>query len=392
MVKPFILLIFLGLVTIVCCSQSSHIVDANKMSPLKFIKKQIASESFESVGVFDVNNDKIPDIVSGAFWYEGPGYWKRNYLGPVKRVGEYWDDFSTIPLDVNGDGNIDLVTGGWFGKSLIWRQNTGNTKEWTDNKIAEPGNIETTQAWDIDGDGIVEIVPNTPNDPLVFYKLVTGANGKGAGAFTSYKIYDGKSGHGLGFGDINGDGRKDFIISTGWLEAPPDPLKGTWIFHNDWNLGTVSVPVIIADVNSDGLNDIIAGQAHSYGLDWYEQKKEKSTKSFSWGKHTIDPFNSQYHTMLWQDIDGDGKEELITGKRYRAHNGNDPGEADALGIYYFKWNGDSFTKQVISYGPLGEGKGIGLIFSIADLTGSGRQDIVVAGKDGLYVFYNKGSQ
>ena len=86
------------------------------------------------------------------------------------------------------------------------------------------------------------------------------------------------------------------------------------------------------------------------------------------------------------------KEELITGKRYRAHNGGDPGEEDALGIYYFKWNGESFTKQVVSYGPLGEGKGSGLTFSIADLTGSGRKDIIVAGKDGLYIFYNKGYQ
>ena len=391
MFKIFISSIFLWLFTVVCYGQSSHIVPANTMKPLKFIKKQIASESFESVGVFDVNNDKIPDIVSGAFWYEGPGYWKRNYLGPVKRIGEYWDDFSTIPLDVNGDGNIDVVTGGWFGKSLIWRQNPGNTKEWTDNKIAEPGNIETTQAWDVDGDGIVEIVPNTPNDPLVFYKLITGPNGKGNGTFTPYKVYNGKSGHGLGYGDINGDGRKDFIISSGWLEAPTDPLKGEWKFHSDWSLGTASVPVIVADVNSDGLMDLIVGQAHSYGLDWYEQKKDQG-KLPTWIKHVIDPFNSQYHTMLWQDIDGDGKEELITGKRYRAHNGGDPGEEDALGIYYFKWNGESFTKQVVSYGPLGEGKGSGLIFSIADLTGSGRKDIIVAGKDGLYIFYNKGYQ
>src|ERR1700732_912172 len=84
---------------IVGFGQSKISVPKNGSRPLKFIKRQIASESFESVDVFDVNNDKIPDIVSGAFWYEGPGYIKRHYIGPGKQFGEYWDDFSTIPLD-----------------------------------------------------------------------------------------------------------------------------------------------------------------------------------------------------------------------------------------------------------------------------------------------------
>ena len=93
--------------------------------------------------------------------------------------------------------------------------------------------------------------------------------------------------------------------------------------------------------------------------------------------------------MEWADIDNDGQNELVTGKRYRAHNGNDPGSNDLIGLYYFKWNGESFVKNVISYGPLGIGKGTGLFFSVADLHHSGRKDIIVAGKDGLYVFFNQ---
>jgi len=80
--------------------------------------------------------------------------------------------------------------------------------------------------------------------------------------------------------------------------------------------------------------------------------------------------------------------ELVTGKRCRANNGNDPSGKDLIGIYYYKWNGDSFTKRVIGYGAFGEGKGIGIYFDLYDLTWSGRKDIILAGKDGLYVFYN----
>lgn len=360
-----------------------------RASPILFEKRMIASESNESVGVFDVDNDGKPDLVSGEFWYKGPEFFDRFYIGEVKRVREYWDDFATIPMDVNGDGKMDFITGGWFNKSLIWRENPGNKEPWKDHIIDETGNVETARAWDVDNDGHLEIVPNNPNLPLKFYKLDRDKSGKALGTFTKVQVAE-KQGHGLGFGDVNGDGRGDFIISSGWLEAPKDILKGKWTAHNDFTFEDASVPMIVADVNGDSRNDIIVGQAHSYGLDWYEQTSVGGKTA--WKKHNIDPFTSQYHSMDWVDLDGDGKMELVTGKRYRAHNGGDPGEKDMVGLYYFQWNGESFVKQTISHGPYGVGKGIGVYFSIADLTGDGRKDIIVAGKDGLCVFFNKGNE
>lgn len=357
------------------------------LAPVKFRKQLIASESFESVGVFDINADKIPDVISGSYWYEGPAYLKRHYVRDEKRYGEYYDDFSTIPMDVNGDGRIDYVTGGWFGKTLNWYENPGNNDIWKEHIVAETGNLETTRSWDVDGDGFEEIVPNTPNNPLVYYTLTRDANKKATGEFAKTQVIE-KNGHGLGFGDINGDGRGDFIVTNGWVEAPADRKTGTWILHPDFKLGPASIPIIVTDVNKDGFNDFIVGQAHGYGLDWYEQKRDN--KKISWIKHAIDPYQAQFHTMAWEDIDNDGQQELVTGKRYRAHNGNDPGDNDPPGLYYYKWNGESFSKQVISYGEIGEGKGTGIYFVITDLRGNGRKDIVVAGKDGLYIFYNEG--
>src|SRR5665811_104355 len=122
--------------------------------PLKFRKAWVADDTFESAGVFDVNNDGVLDIVSGAFWYEGPDFRKKHTIGKVQAEGEYYDDFSTIAMDVNGNGRLDFITGGWWGNSVRWRENPGDPNaEWPEHIIATTKNVETTRAWDIDGDG-----------------------------------------------------------------------------------------------------------------------------------------------------------------------------------------------------------------------------------------------
>lgn len=381
LVKTF----FLFSLSMVCIHVPAQQND--RQGALVFEKRLIAAESFESVNVFDIDKDGVLDIFSGSFWYKGPEYVHRNYVGPLNRHGEYYEDFSTILLDVNGDGNMDVITGGWFDGVLVWKENPGKEGNWAEHIVARCGNIESTRSWDIDGDGVPEIVPNTPGKPLVIYKIRKDQTNSLL-KFDSIKVAD-QHGHGLGYGDINGDGRGDLIVDKGWLECPSDPFSQPWLFHMDFTVVQASVPMLVTDVNKDGHNDLIIGQGHNYGLDWYEQRVDKK-KTRSWIKHPIDPYNAQFHTMVLSDIDNDGVNELITGKRYRAHNDNDPGAHDPIGLYYFKWNGESFSKQVISYGALGVGKGTGIFFAVEDLNNDSWKDIVVAGKDGLCVFFNKG--
>lgn len=361
------------------------------MRRIEWEKTKIDDGAYESAGVFDVNNNGVLDIVCGGFWYEGPN-WKKHKLCDVLAEGEYFDDFSTIAMDINGNGFLDFATGGWWGKKLVWRENPqGKPVEWKTHVIDECGSIETTRAWDIDGDGRLEIVPNTPMAPLAFYKLITDANGKGTGKFRKVQISPDKSGHGLGFGDITGNGKGSLIVANGWWEPQGDPVNEPWTFHQEFELGNSSIPVIVTDFNGDGLAELIVGQAHGYGLDYYQQQIGSDGKR-TWVKHPIDPYFSQYHDMLWVDIDGDGECELVTGNRYRAHCGKEAGETDVVGLYYFKWTGEGFAKQVIDHGVVGQASGTGIFFSVVDLDGNGRLDIVAPGKEGLYVFRNLGPE
>ncbi len=357
---------------------------------VRFRKRLIARESYEACAVFDVNKDGILDIVSGGFWYEGPDYTRKHKICDVMPVNEYFDDFSDYPLDVDGDGWPDIVTGGWWGKTLRWRKNPrAENRDWETFDIDQCGNIETIRFYDIDHCGVPEVFPNTPNDPTCCYKLIIDDQGRGLGQFRKIILNPRPSGHGLGFGDINGNGRTDIILSDGWLEQPQaDPWGSVWTFHPEFSLGSASVPILAYDVNGNGLTDLIVGQAHDYGLFWLEQVRDNA--GHHWIKHEIDMTGSQFHDLQLVDVDNDGEPELVTGKRYRAHNDGDPGAHDPIGIFYYKINQGQFGKHVIDFGAADQASGTGIYFWMQDLTGNGYPDLVAPGKDGLYLFENEG--
>lgn len=272
------------------------------------------------------------------------------------------------------------------GETLRWRENPGDDSEWSVHDVDRCGSIETIRFCDVDGCGTVEGFPNTPGEPAAFYKLARDGGGAPTDEFEKYVIGEGPAGQ-VGFGDVNGNGRPDVVLADSWLECPADPLNAPWTFHQEFDFGHASVPILAHVVTGDRRTDLIVGQAHDYGLSWWEQRDEGAERT--WIEHEIDADRSQYHDMRLVDIDYDGDLELVTGKRYRAHCGDGPGSDDPLGIYYFDIDGGDFDRHVVDYGPAGEGAGCGIYFWLADVTGNGRSDIVAPGKDGLHLYENR---
>ena len=281
---------------------------------IQFNRRLIDKGTYEAACVFDVNGNGIPDIVCGAFWYEGPDFLKKHKICDIMPEGEYYDDFSDFGMDVNGNGLTDIITGGWWGEALRWRENPGNDGEWITHDIDRCGSIETIRFMDIDGCGIPEVFPNTPGRPQCFYKLITDKNGKGTGRFDKFVISEGPSGHGMGFADINGNGKTDIVLSGGWLEQPESLFDGPWIFHDEFDLGSASVPILGYDITGNGLTDLIVGNAHGYGLWWMEQSVQNGLRS--WTRHLIDDSAAQYHDLKLADIDNDGDIDILSASAY----------------------------------------------------------------------------
>ncbi len=187
---------------------------------------------------------------------------------------------------MNGDGNTDFLTCSYFGQDVGWVENPGKAgAAWTYHEIDKPGNIEAAWMVDLSGDGVPDFLPNTVN-VVVWYEVSKKADGKGV----ELKKHDfGKeaAGHGVGSGDVNGDGRTDLLTPKGWFEAPADPAHDTWAWHPEWQAGPTGIQMLARDVDGDGLSDVVFGMGHDYGLFWFRQGKSASGER-TWTKETID--------------------------------------------------------------------------------------------------------
>jgi FG-GAP-like repeat len=363
---------------------------------------------FEAAGVFDVDNDGKLDIVSGDTWYQAPD-WKPCHVREVKRQGTYYNDFATLPLDVNGDGHTDFVTCSYFAKDVGWVENPGKTgTDWSYHQLDVPGNIEAAWMVDLSGDGVADVLPNTVN-VVVWYEVVKKDDGRGFD-LKKHDLGSPAAGHGVGSGDVNGDGRVDLLTPKGWFEATADPAHGTWAWHPDWQLGATGIQILARDVDGDGLSDIVYGMGHDYGLFWLHQTKGSGGER-TWTKESIDNSVASVHALMWADIDGDGKaHELVTGKRVYAHE-IEPGATDGslIAWYAFDPAAKNWVKHVIFQGepaknapakggdrlalkdfPTGTA-GTGLQMTAIDIDRDGDLDLLCPGKSGLYLFENLAS-
>jgi hypothetical protein len=360
---------------------------------VKFVPHRIGKFRGEACGVGDFNGDGRPDIVAGEFLYLAPE-WKakkiRTIQGDINEEGKGYNwDFMNAPLDVDGDGRLDVVSCSWHGMQIEWYRNPGDAEgDWPVALVEKNGNFEHGELWDVDGDGKkLEIVPGVTG--TWWYEIGTLADGTRGlvKRMVSPKPYN----WGVGVGDVNGDGRPDLLRPDAWFEAPADPRAGEWVEH-PLAVGSLEAgkadhtpQIVVYDVNADGLNDLITSSAHGYGIFWYEQTKQGG--QIAWKQHLIDKSWTQAHSITLADFDHDGDLDFVTGKRFMAHNGNDPDEFAPLGVYWYELRrgpAPEWVKHVISYD---EGIGSGMNIPVEDLDGDGDLDIVVTGKWGGPVWF-----
>ena len=373
----------------------SFVIEAKAQQEKKQVKdqrfiKHIISNDFvsEGVAVADINRDGKTDIVAGAYWFEAPS-WTRHEITIPKQYNpttEFSNSFLNFCMDVNMDGWIDQLRISLPGEEAVWYENPGKTTaHWKMHMILPSAGNESPAFVDIDGDGRPDLLCNDPvAKEMVWMKSPSKT---GDTVWQKHVIAKGDTGtnrytHGLGFADMNADGKKDVIISKGWWESPADPAQTGWLFHAA-TLSEDCSQLYALDVNADGKTDLISASAHNYGV-WWHERTGAENGTIVWDHHLISNLFSQSHALAMADIDMDGHPDLITGKRYFAHNGKDPGAREPAVLYWFEYKAGQQPDWVPHL--IDDNSGVGLQVLVQDINKDHLPDIIVANKKGVFFF------
>jgi len=369
--------------------------------------KTLLTDKFhaEGSGIGDIDKDGHLDAVYGPYWYAGPAFTERHSIYEPEDFDphKYSNNFITFMSDVDADGWLDVLVNVWPGKEVAWFRNPGQRDgDWKRHLVFPTVDNESPQFADVTGDGKPELLFHTGG--VLGFASPTDAAGTDRWAFTpcSEKHKWGQYTHGLGRGDINGDGRIDLIMGEGWWEQPEKIAGQPWTKHAFPFSGSAA-QMHVSDVDGDGDADVITSlAAHGYGLAWYEQVKKDGAIDFV--RHEILPAKadesldgvqfSQPHSVEVMDVDADGLQDIVTGKRYWAHGPKgdpDPGGTPVLYWFQLVREPGKTGADAVKYVPhrIDDASGVGTQFSAGDLNGDGRVDLVIGNKKGGFVFLQK---
>jgi hypothetical protein len=389
----------LGILSFLITSARSD--EPKASSPISW-KKTTIEQKFRSEGAAagDVNKDGKTDVLVGDYWYEAPS-WTRH---EIRKPGDYGDGLHSYSDcmavwvdDVNKDGWVDQVVVGFPGKPAAWYENPkGKAGHWPRHEIWHSACNETPLYTDLLGDGHRVLVMGwqpkgkenegrmawfAPSaDPTQLWEMHSVSEGKGAPGTHRFS-------HGLGVGDLNGDGRNDVICTAGWWEQPESARDSAqaWAFHPA-KLGDAVADMIAYDVNGDGKADVIASSAHQYGIWWFEQGPAKGG-SPTFTRHDLFPkLVSETHALIAKDLDGDGLKDLVTGKRFWSHGKNEPGSDQPAMLFWFRASRGSDGRIGFEPNKIDDNSGMGTQFQVLDFNGDGFLDVVSSNKKGVFLF------
>ena len=394
--------------------------DLNKRAiPLEEVGKRFRMQRLDEyyyawgAAAADFNRDGALDVVAGPYYYLGPGFTTRRemYITPAFNPStQFTSSMIDYAWDFTGDGWPDVIAGEGRPMSLYVNPQ-GQPRRWAKYSVLPQITSELALMKDLDGDGTPEIIfsmggaggtiayakpdPADATKPWIVYPI----------SEPGFAYH-----HGLGAGDINGDGRVDVLQTAGWWEQPAaGGQNGPWPYHpyafGRWGRseGAGGAEMTVYDVNGDRLNDVVAAlNAHGWGLAWFEQRRAKDG-AISFERHMIiEDYStknaggvvmSEMHGATAADVDGDGIPDFITGKRYWSHldSFTDPDPYGQPVLYWFRTvrnpkapGGAEFVPELIH-----NRSGVGSQFTAIDLNKDGAVDIVTSTNRGTFIFWGR---
>ncbi|MEZ5942447.1 MAG: VCBS repeat-containing protein [Planctomycetaceae bacterium] len=280
------------------------------------------SRGADGIRVADFNGDGRPDLVTG--WEEGgqvafyvhPGPKAVKHLWPKTVVGKVKSPEDAVFIDINSDGQLEVLSCcEGKNRSVYVHQRDSKMGEWSTSAVPS---LQNKAMWmfavpmDMNGDGKIDIV--------------AGAKGTGAelgwldGTNWEQSKWQTLSPVGWVMSiesvDMNADGRLDILFSDRkgnhrgihWLEHPEKATEN-WIRHTVGGTNLEVMFLSLGDINHDGKTDI-ACAVKGAGIQWFERIDDDGLR---WRQHEISmPENTgSGKGVAIGDIDGDGLNDIV---------------------------------------------------------------------------------
>lgn len=382
------------------------VTPAETVSP-RFRMQRISDMYYSwSSAAADFNRDGSVDVVAGPYIYFGPDYTKYReifYASTVNPSTGFPNVNCQFAYDFNGDGWPDILVGP--PRATLFLNPKGESRRWDRYDVITSVQSEVALLQDVNGNGTPDLIYSGDG----FQRYATFDPADPTKPWTVHSVSEKGYGvaHGAGAGDINGDGRQDLVNPYGWWEQPPAGSgQRPWTYHPvafaRYSRGAFGgAGMFIYDVNGDGLKDVVTSlAAHTFGIGWYEQKRD-AAGNISFVEHVfIDGFRStkpagaafsQPHGTALADIDRDGIPDFLVGKRHWSHIDTylDPDPNGPAVLYWFRTvrnpkapGGAEFVPELIH-----NRSGVGSDILASDLNKDGWVDIVTSANRGTFIFW-----
>jgi Tfp pilus assembly protein PilF len=283
-----------------------------------------------------------------------------------------------LPIDFNYDFNNDLVLAGAGGVRLMRQDNpksfTGVTAQTKLPKAITSAAYTGAWAVDIEADGDLDIVLGAKEGlPLVL-------RNNGDGTFTPIHPFPGVAGlRAFAWADFDGDGNPDAALVDG--------AGHLHVFHNERQAQFRELPLPahfplvkalnVADVDDDGVLDLLAVQADGAIVRISDKQEGRVLDVAEIARVPSGPNVQNYLAdevrLRVADLDNNGTVDLfLTGASWDAsHN--------AFGALI--WLADERGKFVLLERPFGQVQVPAMVSDAADLSGSGRLDLLALSAD-----------
>lgn len=282
-------------------------------------------------------------------------------------------------MDVDRDGDLDYIAARYNPGLIYWLEcpESPMKQEWEVRVVHDQVHgIHGLLVGDVNRDDRPDLIANSaqPKEPypesVVWLEVPDSLTSEQQWPVHVAAVADAPGlTHYLGLGDLNGDGRPDLATAAkggpqaepgsgdwfAWWEAPQDPTQRGWRKHLVAADQPGATNILPADVNGDGIMDLICSRGHGDGVLWFEGP--------GWTPHEIWADLTGPHCLAIDDIDGDGDIDAATCAK-----------DDRLAVWFENDGRGRFTSHVVGRDQAAYD------IRIVDLDGDEDRDLLVAGQ------------